>query len=437
MSEYIELAGSKNGYFRRKIYVEKEKMEATLAKHIAEYNNTDIYYTVYTYTSQDYDRCPVIAPVYFDFDDDDLEKNFQYLKREVLMLVQHMQRIWHVPSEQFRLYFSGSKGFHVLIPYQVFGIQPSIDLNEQYKKLAKYVSAQCLLKHLDLKIYDRKRLFRLPGTKNGKSGLYKVPLTMQEFRRITYSQLVELAKEPREDFSGFHEPAEVEQAKKIYEYMFTQIEEEKPTKSRLKFTKIPQGERELLPCIVQILKDGADEGQRNNTLVVLASSLFQSGRSEDDVEELLQDWNDSLEKPLPKHEVQMTLISAYKMAQEGRGYGCAAIKDLDLCIGEACKLMRGTHKKKGEGKWQRKSSTQSTKKQANQKSEVPTRFQTSTFSQPPWRNTMSSTSGQGTKVQDTLPQTTRFSRERSKGWMRVSSSSQRNPTWGNRPSPST
>lgn len=38
------------------------------------------------------------------------------------------------------IYFSGNKGFHVLIPPEVFGITNDINLNIKYKKLVKLIA---------------------------------------------------------------------------------------------------------------------------------------------------------------------------------------------------------------------------------------------------------------------------------------------------------
>lgn len=80
-----------------------------------------------------------------------------------------------------QVYYSGSKGFHVVIPMQVVGAKPASDLNTvQYRKLAHFMTELTGIE-VDHAIYSRARLFREPLTIHGKTGLYKVPLRAGQY----------------------------------------------------------------------------------------------------------------------------------------------------------------------------------------------------------------------------------------------------------------
>ena len=114
-----------------------------------------------------------------------------------------------------QIYFSGSKGFHILVEPEVFGIEPRQNLNEQYKTIASELNKQTIYKTIDVRIYDRRRLFRFPNSINAKTGLYKVPIRQKDLRGITIEKIQEYASEPRE--IEWMEPAFIEKAKSEFE----------------------------------------------------------------------------------------------------------------------------------------------------------------------------------------------------------------------------
>ena len=116
-----ELGGSKNGYFRRKVYITRDdSFEDSLIKFIDEYRNTDVYYCLYNYESTDIENCPMIASPYLDFDTEiETEEDYQRVRREVHMAMQYFNRYFFIPFEMLQIYFSGNKGFHLVVPYEV------------------------------------------------------------------------------------------------------------------------------------------------------------------------------------------------------------------------------------------------------------------------------------------------------------------------------
>jgi len=101
-----------------------------------------------------------------------------------------------------RVWFSGSKGVHLMIDPMALGIQPSATLTSDMK-----VVATDLVKHLaatgapdltiDAGVYSLPRMIRLPDQVNPKSGLYKVELYHGELLTFSVDQIVELARAPR------------------------------------------------------------------------------------------------------------------------------------------------------------------------------------------------------------------------------------------------
>jgi len=88
-----------------------------------------------------------------------------------------------IQDEAVLVYFSGMKGFHVMVDARAFGgLEPSRDLHlvldavrRSLARLAK-LGPECI----DFSIRDKLRLWRLPNTQHEVSGLFKVRLTGQE-----------------------------------------------------------------------------------------------------------------------------------------------------------------------------------------------------------------------------------------------------------------
>lgn len=339
----VEVGGMKNGYFTRKKYLKhNEAFGLELDKIISgEFNSTDVYICMYNYENDDIDHCKMLGDFYLDFDADiEDEAAFNELRKEVCMVVNYFVTYWSIPKAMLRIYFSGHKGFHLIVPWMIWGLQPDAELNMKFKLLAKLIAKQCNAKHLDLGIYDRKRLFRVPGSINSKSGLHKVPLSYEQLAQFTLEEMIEWAGEPR--YPDWWTGAQyIQKSAEHYKELFRrEALKSKLKKHKKKKIELPKKRQPLLPCVVEILKLGVSKGQRNNTTVALASSLMQSGIKRDEAEDILLDWNQNNDPPLPESELVHTISSAYRTLCNGMGYGCQTFKDLGYCIGKTCKIAK-------------------------------------------------------------------------------------------------
>ena len=141
---------------------------------------------------------------------------------------------WNITAERIAIAFSGNGGFHVTIPSVLFGDPASIDLTTVYKGWATDIKDALGLVTLDAPtrqnaeqwqfrvvdtlgylppaihdqedfqrtlnrpgIYTRRRMIRREGSRHPKSGLYKIPLTMEELTHAPIDQLRHLAQQRR------------------------------------------------------------------------------------------------------------------------------------------------------------------------------------------------------------------------------------------------
>lgn len=338
---YIEMGGVYNingeRCFGRKIYVTPDKMSETRKR----FNNTDVYATVFSYNAKNQNNSDLFGPLYLDLDlDIKSESDYIILKKDLVSIVTYLEQNYGIPSNYIKFYFTGKKGFHLLIPSQVFDLRPDKNLNTYYKEIAKELNLATITNLIDTKIYDKKRLLRLPNSINGKTGLYKVPVTYSQILSFSFEKMKEYATSPKPNIIVTVEPCEkaINRLKQIKET----IEKPKVNQNRKPIEIIDINEIKNLPdCIVEILKNGAVEGNRNNTTIILASAFLQQGASYQDTLDLVTEWNERTNTPaLPESEINITVASAYQQVQDGKRYGCTSIKECDLCVGRACRLFK-------------------------------------------------------------------------------------------------
>lgn len=303
------------------------------------YNNRGVFATAYMYDSEDQSQANLYGDFYLDFDyeigdSEDKEKAFDIVRQEALGAARYFKAIYGIPYETLRIYFSGSKGLHLIIAKELLGVEPNKHLNLIYRMMAEDTAKLSNAKTLDMKIYDNKRLFRLVNSVHPKTDLYKIPISHKELTSLSFKEITELAKRPRSE----NKPtlSKISQACMEFNNYYTKL--------AAKMNK-PKGQMKDMvldytpPCIEYLLNNPVGKGQRNDTLAFLASFLKQTGISEERAEEKLLDWNDQMCDPsVPEREVGVTVQSMYK--SNGK-VGCAKAKILSRCDPDKCKFKKG------------------------------------------------------------------------------------------------
>jgi len=90
------------------------------------------------------------------------------------------------------VYFSGSKGFHVYVPFKPAKLTKPKDT---LKRVMITITELLELKTADLNVADIARVARLPFTVNTKSGRMCVPISPQRLLKMTYQDVVHFVKE--------------------------------------------------------------------------------------------------------------------------------------------------------------------------------------------------------------------------------------------------
>lgn len=105
----------------------------------------------------------------FDFDD---ASNPDNARQDAMTLIDRL-RGNGISEESIQIFFSGSKGFEVSVDLKDTMLTP-VEAKNIASNLAKDLAS------FDTSIYNATRIFRVPLTKHNKTGLYKIPLSMDD-----------------------------------------------------------------------------------------------------------------------------------------------------------------------------------------------------------------------------------------------------------------
>lgn len=166
--------------------------------------------------------------LWWDFDN---EFEPSEAKKSTIVLVDRLINLG-IAKEDICIAFSGNKGF---------GVELKVDkllTPKEVKNIAFEVGKDLL--HLDNKMYNASRIFRVIGTKHKKTGLYKTPLTYLQLKELPMDNLMQLAKSSPEDNNEFRWNSIT-----LPDYLYVQKKEVMPVKVQvvedIDFTKKIKG----------------------------------------------------------------------------------------------------------------------------------------------------------------------------------------------------
>ncbi len=322
--------------FTRNLIIESDKTESIRKR----FNNKDCYISAYRYDSQDLKTANLYGAYYIDLDYQlNSTEDLRILQYDLLQIIAFLRHQCDIPSEFIKIYFSGCKGFHILIDPVIFGINSvQTDLNLKYKAFTKYISDNIIsYKTIDLKIYDRSRLFRMVNSINMKTGLYKVPVNFEFATKCTFEELVKFASHPKLLSIKREQPLPINKA---IDKFNDAVSSEMVQINKRNIINRNGRIFEVLPCINEMIRVGATQGNRNSTCIIVASALFQSGKTEEEVYAALQEWNSNTTPSLSDKEIRSVIKSAIKEYNSGKGYGCYSIKMAGYCLGAECRCYK-------------------------------------------------------------------------------------------------
>jgi DNA polymerase, archaea type len=296
----------------------------------------DLYVTIQRFMNPEpTDGEMVYHPIYFDLDSTDLNESF----RQAKLIYKVYTNVYKVKPESITVWFSGSKGFHIEIAPEVYGVYPMSGLTLFNKEIALKLMDEYKLNTLDIgSIYSSRRMWRLPFSINSKSGI----------RKTWIPDL--LAYEDMDDLMVYikdHQDVEIEF--NAYTKWLSNVKPSLNLVLNAQFTEYVAGYKEelfkniirkplwkykrlngKLPNCIEFLRTNSisKPGDRNLATMVLLSFFKESGVDYETAVENVVNWTlkipsgltSSLNYGIIKKNVQSVANTIYKESEFGKKY---------------------------------------------------------------------------------------------------------------------
>lgn len=266
-------------------------------------------------TVSDYKGAVSISELVIDIDNDDLSKSQQDAK----LILEKLEKKYDVKLLYINTNFSGSKGFHIRIPSELFGgFKPRKDLPTLVKRICITLKENI---NIDETIYHTTALVRVQNTVNTKSGLYAIPLVPVEITNLGIDKIKEMAKEPRD---GFNSPISLKPVKKLVELKESLLAPSQPKPPSVKSHKNKSKESIFSPKTT---------GDRHNALRSIVGKLIKKGLSNDDIMHIALLVNSRHQPPKSEDDIKATvkdLLERYNNNIEGPFWSIRGGKTVEL-----------------------------------------------------------------------------------------------------------
>ena len=232
---------------------------------------------------------------------------------------------WEIDPRGLQIYFSGAKGFHLLLDTRLFGkILPSKNLPQIFDSMRRHLAQELpedVRETVDLSIKDRLRLLRLPNTIHEQSKLRKIILGLEELNNLGPQEIRERAAVARPlqstDETGFISRVDIK-VNHGAARMFSRVRRQLNRFTRRPFTYRFHRPADLtrieFPCAgaQAIWERHIESGLRNNCAIRLASELRLLGLDVGETKEKLLEWNERNAIGLSADELFNVARSAYQ-----------------------------------------------------------------------------------------------------------------------------
>jgi len=326
------VSGGPDGRQSPPYMVQLKDLTAERVKH----GDVEAYSSIYRYPTSDPYSGPVLSGWYMDFD---CAENPGRAQKECAAVVSRLVNEFRIPEEMIGIAFSGGKGFHMVLNRRVFNAQPSEDLPKVWRSMMEEMVHVCKLKTVDSVIYHRRALWRLPNSKH-RSGYYKIHITKSELDNTPIEKIRELATKPRLTLAIV--PSHVPEAERWYLKHVSEIKKRvSEWKEKLDAADLSVLKADL-PCVQKLFGSGAPLGRRNIARYVLGVSFRTAGKSLEECQRLLVEFNSRCDPPESEANVVNDVTRLYTSEYH---VGCGDFEE--YCPGkEACPLFT----EKGVGK---------------------------------------------------------------------------------------
>lgn len=240
--------------------------------------------------------------LFFDFDIDKKQTGtFEDVRQEVINLAEMLIHSYEVPTDLIRITFSGGKGFHIILPFQVvqLDVEMTKDFSARYQAFIEIITAD--FKYADTSIYNINRVIRMVNTVHGRSKLYKIPLTLTELKNKDFD-IKKVAKNQRNaDWK---------------EIAFDDIVPNSDLNDIWRDIKVVQSNNTGVTgnktnTFIEAFRNTNPEG-RHQALAKIAGNLIDKNVEFDNCLAMVSTWNASLDDPMSDDRLEKDLRGLYR-----------------------------------------------------------------------------------------------------------------------------
>jgi len=183
------------------------------------------------------------------------------------------------------IFYSGSKGFHILIPSSLWNGKPSLHFHEYSRRFAETLAINAEVK-IDSAVYARVNLLRAPNSRHRKTNRFKVQLTFDELQTLKPEAIFEIAASPRKGWipkPTAANPEAVEcwaEVSKIVDQDHEETAQRRSAKASAG-RQLPLGVSKLNLTTAAVLVDGFSVGDRHRELFSAAANMGEFGSVEE------------------------------------------------------------------------------------------------------------------------------------------------------------
>lgn len=309
---------------------------------IAKYKNYECYTTYFLYTEDilDYLKRHAInghpsisgyrGEMYARYLPIDIDaKDLAYAKDAALAAREVITDNLGIGAKGIKIYFSGNKGFHFMIDTRALAAFPSERMHLYFAEMRRAIAEQMPTygETIDQQVKDGVRLWRLPNTRNAKSGLFKIQLLADELEG-GISEIRELAKEQRPhwdtDRTGLLPMYDLSPSREARD-LYREAMEKADSRLKRSLNHFAPRSNGMCEAKQRIYNSHIEPGERNNCAIILASHFRNEGKSEPTTQEMMSEWNERNAIGLAEYELANVVRSAYRSTPYD--FGCSSLAD--------------------------------------------------------------------------------------------------------------
>lgn len=205
----------------------------------------------------------ISCPMYYDVDDESLWDAME----NTAEIVSHYLHMDIEPS----VWFSGSKGFHILIPEKI--------VHPRCWEIARMIAEENV-KEFDWQVYRSRGTLRAPYSINKKSGLYKIPVDLDQILHRDLEGILKAAKSNNPDHFTHVSDFRIEEIMEIECYI-----ERLPDPSKRQNLDVKRDyNKDMPPCVKTIWEMRRPPAGKSHLFInTFAKFCHQAGLSEEEV----------------------------------------------------------------------------------------------------------------------------------------------------------